>query len=163
MPSVNKHSITSLKPAAIALLAFSLFTASPVLAQGDTLAYFTPTLSDSFKQLMRDARVEDGEEIFMRKCSSCHDHEKDGGHGKGPHLWNVLGRKAGSAPGFDYSDAMKNIGHTWNLATINYYLTRTDRAVPGRAMDFRGIRRDKVRAKLLRFLMTINDNPPALP
>jgi cytochrome c len=163
MPSVNKHSITSLKPAAIALLAFSFFTASSVLAQGDTLADFTPTLSDSFKQLMRDASVEDGEEIFMRKCSSCHDHEKDGGHGKGPHLWNVLGRKAGSAPGFDYSDAMKNIGHTWNLATINYYLTRTDRAVPGRAMDFRGIRRDKVRAKLLRFLMTINDNPPALP
>jgi len=163
MPSVSNSAIIPLMPAAIALLALSLFSPGSAQAQGDTLADFTPTLSDSFKQLMRDASVEEGEEIFMRKCSSCHDHEKDGGHGKGPHLWNVIGRKAGSAPGFDYSDAMKNIGHSWSLATINYYLTRTDRAVPGRAMDFRGIRRDKVRAKLLRFLMTINDNPPALP
>lgn len=163
MRSVSRFDSNIFKPAAIALLALSFSFTTPAQAKGDTLADFTPTLSDSFKQLMREASVEEGEDIFMRKCSSCHDHEKDGGHGKGPHLWNVIGRKAGSAPGFDYSDAMKNIGHTWNLATINYYLTRTDRAVPGRAMDFRGIRRDKVRARLLRFLMTINDNPPALP
>jgi len=142
---------------------FPLVITPGVHTQGDTLADFTPQLSDAFKGLLRNASVEQGEEIFMRKCSSCHDHEKSGGHGKGSHLWNVMGRRAGSAPGFDYSEAMQKSGHRWNLATLNYYLTRTDRAVPGRAMNFRGIRRDKVRASLLVFLRTLNDNPPPLP
>ncbi len=99
----------------------------------------------------------------MRKCSSCHAHEKEGGHGKGPHLWNVIGRKAGSTPDFEFSDAMRGSDHTWTLASLNYYLTHTERAVPGRIMNFRGIRRDKVRARLLAFMRTINDAPPPLP
>ncbi len=128
-----------------------------------SLSEFEPALSDEFQTRLRAADAAAGEMIFMRKCSSCHDHEKTGGHGKGPYLWNIMGRKAGSASGFEYSEAMRNSGHTWNYATLNYYLTRTDRAVPGRTMDFRGIRRDAVRAKLLAFLRTLHDNPPPLP
>ena len=142
-----------------------LMLSQPLWAEGEdqTLAVFQPEMSDDFKKQLREADPAAGEQIFMRKCSSCHDHEKVGGHGKGPHLWNVIGRKAGSMPGFEYSDAMRNSGHIWTLATLNYYLTRTDRAVPGRIMDFRGIRRDKVRAKLLAFMRTMNDQPPPLP
>ena len=137
----------------------------PLWAEGEdqSLAVYKPVLSEDFKKLLRETDPASGEQIFMRKCSSCHDHEKVGGHGKGPHLWNVIGRKAGSMPGFEYSDAMRNSGHIWTLATLNYYLTRTDRAVPGRIMEFRGIRRDKVRAKLLAFMRTMNDQPPPLP
>ena len=94
---------------------------------------------------------------------SLHDEYKSTTHGKGPNLWNVFGRKAGTAQGFAYSDAMRQSGHTWNFATLNYYLTRTDRAVPGRIMNFRGIRQDKYRAKLLLFLRSMNDTPPPLP
>jgi cytochrome c len=75
----------------------------------------------------------------------------------------VFGRQAGMAKDFDYSDAMRGSGHTWNYATLNYYLTKTERAVPGRAMNFRGIRKDADRAKLLLFLRTMNDQLPALP
>ncbi len=128
-----------------------------------SLSKFKPSLSDAFQTELRAADPAAGEKIFMRKCSSCHDHEETGGHGKGPHLWNLMGRRAGSAPGFDYSEAMRNSGHTWDYATLNYYLTRTDRAVPGRSMDFRGIRRDAVRARLLAFLRTLHDNPPPVP
>ncbi|MCG8427712.1 MAG: c-type cytochrome [Chromatiales bacterium] len=127
------------------------------------LSEHKPVLSDTFKTLLANADVAKGEMTFMRKCSSCHDQQQEGGHGKGPHLWNLFGRKAGSAMDFEYSDAMRSSGHTWDLATLNYYLTRTDAAVPGRSMNFRGIRRDKVRANLLAFLMQFNDNPPALP
>jgi len=137
-----------------------------VIAQGETLetlADFKPALSDKFIALLSEATAEQGEIIFMRKCSSCHDHEQAGGHGKGPHLWNLLGRKAGSIAGFDFSTAMSNSGHTWTLATVNYYLTNTEKAVPGRIMEFRGIRRDKVRARLLKYLIQFNDNPPLLP
>ena len=134
-----------------------------VVADGKTLAEFEPKLSDKFKKLLNSATPDEGEIIFMRKCSSCHDHEKSGGHGKGPQLWNLMGRKAGSSPGFDYSDAMHQSGHSWNFATLNYYLTNTEQAVPGRIMEFRGIRRDKVRARLLAYLRTYNDNIPSLP
>jgi cytochrome c len=131
--------------------------------QKETLADFQPTLSEEFKALLNEADPEAGEMIFMRKCSSCHDHEKDGGHGKGPHLWNVMGRKAAVSEGFEYSDAMRNSGHVWTFATLNYYLTSSDRAVPGLIMEFRGITKEPVRAKLLAFLRTLHDEPPALP
>ncbi|MCK4710584.1 MAG: c-type cytochrome [Gammaproteobacteria bacterium] len=134
-----------------------------VFAEAKALAQFKPQLSEKFKSLLSVATPDQGEIIFMRKCSSCHDHEKSGGHGKGPHLWNLLGRQAGSISGFDFSDAMKKSGHSWNLASLNYYLTNTEQAVPGRSMEFRGIRRDKVRAKLLAFLQSLNDNPPQQP
>ena len=129
----------------------------------ETLANFTPVLSAELKQLLQTADAAAGEEFFMRKCSSCHDEYKSATHGKGPNLWNVMGRQAGSAQGFDYSDAMRQSGHTWNYATLNYYLTDTKRAVPGRIMNFKGIRKDKNRAKLLLFLRSMNDNPPPLP
>jgi cytochrome c len=127
------------------------------------LSSYQPQLSDSFKQLVKEADIAAGENTFMRKCSSCHDYKKTGGHGKGPHLWNVFGRKAGAIAGFEFSDAMRNSGHSWDLATLNYYLTNTENAVPGRIMDFRGIRRDKQRAQLLAFMMQYNDSPPTLP
>lgn len=148
------------------LLLISCILFFPVSQAGDagkSLAEYSPELTDDFKALLGDADVSKGEKSFMRKCSSCHDHEKNGGHGKGPQLWNVMGRKAGSAPGFEYSAAMASSGHTWNWATLNYYLTNTEQAVPGRAMNFRGIRRDAPRADLLLFLATLNDEPQAIP
>ncbi|MEE9491866.1 MAG: c-type cytochrome [Gammaproteobacteria bacterium] len=130
---------------------------------GKSLAEFEPQLSQEFILLLNEADVEKGEVIFMRKCSSCHEHEQSGGHWKGPHLWNIIGRKAGSVPGFEFSDAMRGSGHRWNLAALNYYLTRTDQAVPGLAMNFRGIKSDKSRASLIAFLRTLSDNPVSLP
>ncbi|MCU7834381.1 MAG: c-type cytochrome [gamma proteobacterium symbiont of Taylorina sp.] len=125
----------------------------------NSLVSYTPVLSIEFKQLLDVSDIADGELLFMRKCSSCHDNEKSTTHGKGPNLWNVFGRRAGSSAGFDYSEAMRQSGHTWNYATLNYYLTNTERAVPGRIMNFRGIRRDTDRAKLLLFLRSMNDEP----
>lgn len=151
----------------VTLLAGLLFCSSVTYASEKELtgplSTYTPQLSREFKALLKTADPEAGKDYFMRKCSSCHDDYKSDTHGKGPNLWNVLGRKAGTAKGFDYSEAMKNSGHTWSYATLNYYLTRTDRAVPGRRMNFRGIKKDKDRAKLLAFLRSMNDNPPPLP
>ena len=129
---------------------------------GATLAEYQPVLSDEFKQLLRNADLAAGEAYFMRKCNTCHDYEKTGSHQEGPLLWNILGKKAGSADNFEYSTAMQQSGHTWTLATLNYYLTRTDRAVPGLNMNFRGIKKDKLRANLIAYIRTLHDNPPPL-
>lgn len=147
------------------LLIAGLLGISPLMAEPPTasLDRYQPTLSDAFKQQLREADPASGERDFMRKCSSCHDQQQAGGHGKGPHLWNLMGRRAGSLPGFEYSEAMRNSGHTWDIATLNHYLTDTEQAVPGRSMDFRGIRQDKVRARLIAYLLQFNDSPPPLP
>jgi cytochrome c len=129
----------------------------------EALSHFQPAISPELKELFTTADIEAGHNYFLRKCSSCHDDFKSDTHGKGPNLWNIMGRKAGSAAGFKYSDAMRQSGHTWNYATLNYYLTDTKRAVPGRIMNFKGIKKDKDRAKLLLFLRSMNDNPPSLP
>ena len=148
---------------AVCFYSFNSQAAEQAGVSQESLANYTPVLSADFKELLNTADAAAGEEFFMRKCSSCHDAVKSDVHGKGPNLWNVFGRKAGTAEGFEYSDAMRQSGHIWNYATLNYYLTRTDRAVPGRIMNFRGIRKDAYRAKLLAFLRTMNDMPPALP
>ncbi len=58
---------------------------------------------------------------------------------------------------------MRKSGHTWTYATLDYYLSDTERAVPGRSMDLTGLRSAKMRADLLAYLRTLNDAPPALP
>ncbi len=145
------------------VLLTQLFSVVQADAQETALSVFKPVLSNEFIELLRTADPAKGEQTFMRKCSSCHDDQKSGGHGKGPHLWNIFSRKAGSAPGFEYSEAMRNSGHIWDFATLDYYLLRTDRAVPGRSMNFRGIRSNSTRAALIRYLQTLNDTPPSLP
>jgi cytochrome c len=74
------------------LLITSLLCCYPALGaeNGGSLSEFKPTLTDEFRNSLRAAYVAAGEATFMRKCSSCHDHEKTGGHGKGPHLWNII-------------------------------------------------------------------------
>ena len=123
----------------VSLFAFVSVANAGRFDKSESLAEYTPVLTDEFKQLLKTADFEAGKAFFDRKCSQCHDHEKEGGHSKGPHLWNVMGRKAASIPGFEFSEGMKNAGNIWNYATLNYYLTRTDRAVPGRTLNFRGI------------------------
>ena len=129
----------------------------------ESLRHYKPQLSDAFKQNLAQADTEAGREYFERKCAQCHDSQKEGGHSKGPHLWNWYGRKAGSISGFVFSEGMLESEHTWNFSTLNYYLTRTDRAVPGVEMNFRGIRQDDKRAPLLAYMRTLNDEVPSWP
>jgi cytochrome c len=68
---------------------------------------------------------------FTDRCTSCH--ALDESH-QGPKLRGVVGRKAASVPGFDYSDALKASGIVWTPATLDPFLTRPTKAVPGTAM-----------------------------
>jgi len=130
---------------------------------GDPLASHTPLLTPELKARLAQADLAAGARYFERKCSQCHDGAKEGGHGKGPHLWNIMGRKAASAPGFAYSAAMKQSATTWSYATLDYYLADTERAIPDRAMNFSGIQDDQLRANVVAYLRTLNDAPPPLP
>jgi len=72
------------------------------------------------------------------QCSACHSTEK-GKNGIGPSLAGIYGDKAATVAGYDFSDAMKNSGLTWNQATLDRYLTDPRGVVPGTKMTFGGV------------------------
>jgi len=52
---------------------------------------------------------EKGKKLFMQRCGHCHTVEQGGKQNHAPSLYRVVGRKAGSAPGYsDYTEANKN-------------------------------------------------------
>ena len=72
-----------------------------------------------------------GQAVFDDQCSMCHTIKDDG---QGPHLGGVVGRKAGSVAGADYTDAMKASGITWTPDKLDQFLMGPDKMVPGTAM-----------------------------
>jgi cytochrome c len=87
--------------------------------------------------LAQDAAA--GEQSF-NKCRPCHDVGEDAKIKLGPPLNGLDGRKAGSYPGFNYSDANKASGITWNKDTFLKYIDNPAGLVPGTRMAFGGIK-----------------------
>src|ERR1700694_284372 len=75
-----------------------------------------------------------GKTVFANQCSSCHTTEV-GKNGFGPSLAGVLGRKAGSLAGFNFSPAMAQAGLTWDEKTLDLFLTSSTKEVPGTSMS----------------------------
>ncbi len=70
-----------------------------------------------------------GETIFMR-CAACHAVAEDR-NGAGPHLVGLIGRPAGAAEGFRYSDALSQSDLTWDRSTLSAYLLEPGAVLPG--------------------------------
>jgi cytochrome c len=82
-----------------------------------------------------------GEKVFV-KCKACHQIGEGAKNAVGPVLNGVVGRKAGSYPGYSYSDANKNSGITWDEATLKEYLKNPRGKVPGTKMIFPGLSKE---------------------
>jgi cytochrome c len=87
--------------------------------------------------LAQDAAA--GEQSF-NKCRPCHDVGEDAKVKLGPPLNGLNGRKAGAFDGFNYSDANKASGITWNEANFKKYIENPAAMVPGTRMAFSGIK-----------------------
>jgi cytochrome c len=72
-------------------------------------------------------------------CAACHTVSSDGAPGIGPNLHGVVGRQAGTAPGFGYSPAMKAAGFKWTREALDEYLTSPGAKVPGNYMMYMGL------------------------
>jgi cytochrome c len=83
-----------------------------------------------------------GEKVFL-KCRACHQIGEGAKNAVGPVLNGVVGRKAGTYPGYAYSDANKNSGITWDEATLKEYLKNPRAKVPGTKMLFPGLPKDE--------------------
>jgi cytochrome c2 len=94
---------------------------------------------------------ESGERIFRDKCSICHSLQP-GRSLKGPSLFGVVGRHAGSMQGFHYSAANIASGLTWDPKTLDRYLASPREVVPGTLMTFPGLKDSAQRSALITFL-----------
>src|SRR5690349_16373499 len=109
-----------------------------------------------------ESNVQSGARLFGQ-CAACHSLEA-GRHLTGPSLAGVLGRNAGTAPGFlRYSDALKRSGVTWNEKTLDAWLKNPDRFIPGNDMAFPGMKDDKARHDLISYLKTADAAPAQRP
>ena len=95
--------------------------------------------------------VAEGEKSF-RKRLPCHSVGEGAKNKVGPILNGIDGRKSGTEAGYNYSDANKNSGITWNEQQFKEYITDPKAKIPGTKMVFAGIKNDKERDDLWSYL-----------
>ncbi|WP_232492763.1 c-type cytochrome [Novosphingobium kaempferiae] len=67
-------------------------------------------------------------------CRACHSVQPGGKSGIGPNLKGVVGRTAGTLPGFNYSPAVKASKLTLDEKALDEYLAAPTRKIPGSRM-----------------------------
>lgn len=98
-----------------------------------------------------------GKALFTANCSVCHNADKDGANKIGPNLYGVIGRPAGSHPGFNYSSAMKSAGLAWTPDRLAAYLAGPQKMLPGVKMTFAGFRNPSDAQDVVSYLTTLNE------
>jgi len=101
--------------------------------------------------LAQAQNADDGKAIF-NKCRACHQIGPGAKNLVGPELNGLIGRKAGSVQGFNYSEANKNSGITWDEATFREYIKNPKAKIPNTKMVFPGLQDEKDISDLLAFL-----------
>jgi len=93
-----------------------------------------------------------GKEVFEKRCTGCHglESEKDG-----PRLRGVYGRKAGAIPSFQYSEALKKSGITWDNDSLDKWLADPGALVPDSDMAFRVVSKEE-RAAVIEYLKQVS-------
>ena len=100
----------------------------------------------------------EGAKVF-KKCLACHSITEGGANKIGPALWSVLGRTAGSVPGYKYSKAMAAHGKNWSFEEMNGFLIKPKDWIKGTKMSFAGLKKPEERAAVILY-MNENTNSP---
>ena len=112
--------------------------------------------------LMAMGDVVSGEKIF-KKCAACHSIVKGGKNKIGPALYNVVGRQVGGVADSKYSKALAGYGKSWSLEELNGFLLKPAKWIKGTKMAYAGLRKEKDRASIIKYLNKNSDNPKTLP
>ncbi|MGI4812065.1 MAG: c-type cytochrome [Janthinobacterium lividum] len=97
---------------------------------------------------------ERGALIFKKRCAQCHTIEAPGTNKAGPWLFGLSTCRAGSVPGFAYSDANRLRGIVWDESTLMAFLADPKAFMPGTRMVFGGLKKRGMRADLVAYLQS---------
>ena len=103
-----------------------------------------------------------GEKIF-KKCVACHSIKKGGKNKIGPALYNVVGRVVGGVDDYKYSKALASYGKEWTFEELNGFLKKPSSYLKGTKMSYAGLRKEKDRASIIKYLNQNSDSPKLLP
>jgi len=106
--------------------------------------------------------VTSGEKIF-KKCAACHSINKGGKNKIGPALYNVVGRAVGGVDDYKYSKALASYGKEWTFEELNGFLLKPASYIKGTKMSYAGLRKEKDRASVIKYLNQKSDSPKPLP
>mmetsp|Transcript_17630 Transcript_17630/g.26234 ORF Transcript_17630/g.26234 Transcript_17630/m.26234 type:complete len:119 (-) Transcript_17630:54-410(-) len=93
-----------------------------------------------------------GEKLFKARCTQCHTIAKGAPNKQGPNLYGLLGRQAGTLPGYNYTKANRESGITWTDKTLYEYLENPKKYIKGTKMAFPGLKKPKERADCVAYL-----------
>ena len=92
-----------------------------------------------------------GENSF-KKCLPCHSVGEDAKNKVGPVLNGLDGRKSGTIEGYNYTEANKNSGITWDDAQFREYIQDPRARIKGTKMVFAGIKSENEITSLWAYL-----------
>lgn len=128
----------------------------------EELASFDPMAATTPSFLKKPEEMSNGERQFARKCSICHALGEDGGRKAGPTLHHIFGRKAGTLPGYPYSETLTGSDIVWSEETIKQlFLDGPDHYIPGSKMPMQRIVKAEDRDDLIDYLKTATDAAPS--
>ena len=106
--------------------------------------------------------IASGQKIF-KKCAACHSINKGGKNKIGPALYNVVGRAVGGLDDYKYSKTLASYGKEWTFEELNGFLTKPSSYLKGTKMSYAGLRKEKDRASVIKYLNQNSDSPKLLP
>ena len=89
---------------------------------------------------------------LFKRCAACHAIGPGATNKIGPMLNGVVGRRAGTLPGYTYSAAMKKYGKVWTDATLAQFLATPMKTVPGTKMYYPGLPKPQDQADVIAYL-----------
>jgi cytochrome c len=100
--------------------------------------------------------VSAGSNVFKSECAECHT-IRQGRNKKGPSLYAIVGRAAGTLPDFNYSDALRQAHWVWTPEKLHSYLSQpAKQANPGTKMKYEGLTDSKQLEDLISYLSTVH-------
>lgn len=95
--------------------------------------------------------VQRGQALYQSRCTACHAIDANQ---TGPAHRGVMGRRAGSAADYKYSDELAGSTLVWTPKTLNAWLADPEKLIPGQRMGFQVDSR-RERADLIAYLATL--------
>ena len=101
--------------------------------------------------LMATANPDRGRRLYIQ-CRACHTLVAEGNQLLGPNLRGFMDRPAGTAPGYEYSEALLGADLYWTPETLDRWMRSPSEVIPDNKMIFAGIRKARDRADLVAWL-----------